>query len=103
MAEEFALEQRLGHRGAVEGDKRTSLRALARCRPRATSSLPVPVSPSMSAVIDEAAAVSISCSTSAIAEPVPTISANGVMTGEVAAQRADLGLQASLGLAYRFV
>ena len=56
VAEELALEEALGHRGAVDGDEG----ALARRRlrswiARATSSLPVPLSPVTSTVASDRA------------------------------------------------
>ena len=51
VAEQLALEQRLGQRGAVDGHERARARA-ASCGwiARATSSLPVPLSPATSTV-----------------------------------------------------
>ena len=56
MAEELALEQRLGHRRAVDGDERAGLRRGPRVvqRPR-DELLAVPLSPVMSTVADESA------------------------------------------------
>ena len=51
VAEQLVLEQRFGERRAVEGDERLRARGLlAAWIARATSSLPVPVSPVMSTV-----------------------------------------------------
>ena len=56
VAEQLALEQRLGQRRAVDGDERPLRRAATPRGPRAaTSSLPVPVSPWMSTGIVERA------------------------------------------------
>ena len=48
VTEQLGLDQVVGQRGAVDGDNRRSRRALSRCSARATSSLPVPLSPSIS-------------------------------------------------------
>ena len=48
VAEELALEQRLGHGRAVDRDEGPALRRPRRWSARATSSLPVPLSPVMS-------------------------------------------------------
>ena len=45
VAEQLAFEQRLGNRGAVDGDE-SLFRPLISCSARASSSLPVPDSPS---------------------------------------------------------
>ena len=51
VAEQLALEQRLGHRGAVDRDERARrARRLRWWSARATSSLPVPLSPVISTV-----------------------------------------------------
>ena len=70
-----------------------SARAEARWMPRATSSLPVPVSPSISTVIGVAAALSIRRNTSRIARLAADDLAEAVAARHVAAQRADLGAQ----------
>ena len=65
VAEQLALEQGVGQRGAVDGDERL---AAARARGRgcalATSSLPVPLSPWISTVLETGAICSILTSTS---------------------------------------
>ena len=49
VAEQLGLEQRLGERGAVDRDERLArARELRSCSVRATSSLPVPLSPVIS-------------------------------------------------------
>ena len=51
VAEQLALEQRLGQRAAVDGDERRAWRAArSSWSARATSSLPVPLSPVISTV-----------------------------------------------------
>ena len=50
VAEQLALEQRLGHRGAVDRDERAGRCRLRWWIARATSSLPVPLSPVISTV-----------------------------------------------------
>ena len=50
VAEQLALEQRLGDRGAVDRHERPSARGLLLWSARATSSLPVPLSPVISTV-----------------------------------------------------
>ena len=66
VAEQLGLEQRLGNRAAVDRDEAlTAPRAARRECARAASSLPVPVSPVISTVLDVAATVrssSNSCS-----------------------------------------
>ena len=49
VAEERRLEKRRRDRGAVEDDERAPARGLASCSDSASTSLPVPVSPSMTA------------------------------------------------------
>ncbi len=56
VTEELALEQRLGNRGAVDRDEGPRSRAgCCRCSARATSSLPVPLSPVTSTDASESA------------------------------------------------
>jgi uncharacterized protein YoaH (UPF0181 family) len=50
VAEELAFEQVLRDRRGVDGDERTAARGLCLCSARATSSLPVPLSPVISTV-----------------------------------------------------
>ena len=61
VAEELALDERRGDRGAVDPHERRPLRGLRWCSARASSSLPVPVSPSRST----AASVGATCATCA--------------------------------------
>jgi hypothetical protein len=70
VAEQLALEQRVGQRGAV---LRHEALALARPRSvaRATRSLPVPVSPVISTVASVPATFSITSNTRFIAGPEP--------------------------------
>jgi hypothetical protein len=48
VAEQLALDELARHRAAVHDDERLPVRAEPACRRRATSSLPVPLSPAMS-------------------------------------------------------
>ena len=61
--------------------------------PRATSSLPVPVSPSISTVIGVAAALSMRWKTSSMARLAADDLVEAVAVRHVAAQRPDLGAQ----------
>ena len=94
VAEELGLERLLGKRGAVKRDKRTLLRAEARCRKRATTSLPVPDSPSRSAVVS-VAATWVACNEHLA--PRCRFADDAAIAGagvELLGERADAGLEA---------
>ena len=75
VAEQLALEQRLGQRAAVDRDKGTIARASRWCSARATSSLPVPLSPVMSTVLVVRATDSTRLNTASIGELRPMMPA----------------------------
>ena len=84
VAEELALEQALGDRGAVDRDERP--RRAARLRSwmaRATSSLPVPVSPRMSTVASVGATLPMRAKTSSIGGDEPTMPLTGQALADV--------------------
>ena len=75
VAEELALEERLRDRRAVDGDERALARARSRSwMERATSSLPVPLSPRTSTVARLGAACVATSTTRRNAGELPTIS-----------------------------
>src|SRR5262249_41264963 len=53
--EQFALQQAIGNRRAVDGDEGLPARLLCRCTRSAASSLPVPVSPVIRRLLEHAA------------------------------------------------
>ena len=72
VAEQLALEQRVGDGGAVDRHERPlAARAVEVDAPCATSSLPVPDSPVMSTVADEPDSRRMSANTSCIAADLP--------------------------------
>ena len=73
MAEQLAFDQRFGQRAAVDRHERHRRPAgFDRARSRATSSLPVPVSPKMSTVDCVGATLAISVRTRSMPAEVPT-------------------------------
>ena len=78
VAEQFALEQRLGNRRAVDGDEARVLAAALRMHARARcSSLPVPLSPRISTDTSAGATFSIMRHTLSIASSVAISPSNG--------------------------
>ena len=73
VPEELTLEDRLGERRAVHRDERLVARGLFAWMARATSSLPVPLSPTMSTVAVVGATCATVLYTPSIAGAVPTI------------------------------
>ena len=104
VAEELALDQALGQRAAVDPDERAARCAREwRCSAAATSSLPVPLSPTIRTGSSVAAARPIALKTSRIAALWPT-SSGSVVGASVAvlgillavAEGADLGGEGTL-------
>ena len=72
MAEELAFQQGFGEGAAVDGDEGLGAAAPARCRARAASSLPVPVSPVIRTVARRLATSRIMCCNCLISRLSPT-------------------------------
>ncbi len=97
VAEELALEQRVGDRRAVDGDERPRLARAVEVDRRATSSLPVPDSPVTSTDAAEPATRRTRSNTSCIAGELADDVLEAVAARDLVAQPRDLGPQLALG------
>ena len=91
VAEQLALDERLGQRADVGGDERPVAAAARSWMARAISSLPVPLSPSIITVTSVSAIWAIWPSSSVIAALWPTISGSALAApGQAVAEPAVL-------------
>ena len=95
VAEQLALEQLAGDRGAVDGDERPRGAAAVAWMARATTSLPVPVSPVSSTVASLSASMPIAFCTSRIAAEPPTMFSSVAADGPGVAAAAAGNMRAS--------
>ena len=104
VAEELALEEVLGDGAAVDGDERRALARATACGcARATSSLPMPLSPVMSTVVLKSAILEIVRKMSTICGLFARIDSNWFVLLDLLLERAVLAAErlALLGLSQR--